>query len=186
MEWRLNLAVLVTLSIVWAHLTAAEPVSPLDPADPGTAELARMEDAFARDGGDVVLARRLAETYLELGRPGLAIATLRAGEPGILEHPVVAHRLAQAYEASGRVLDARATAELALMRCARSLGTGDAPSGTPIPRFACDPHQHAVLSMHRDALEHMVEWGVAVPASDARAQPAYDLAMRRVRIAARR
>ena len=67
MEWRLNLAVLVTLSIVWAHLTAAEPVSPLDPADPGTAELARMEDAFARDGGWSVLCTSppvsLRETY---------------------------------------------------------------------------------------------------------------------------
>lgn len=183
MELRVNVVLLLLLAGVWAQQTATSPSATFAAEDPGTAELARMEDAFALDSDDVVLARRLAETYLDLQRPGLAIATLRSGDPALLEHPVVAHRLAQAYEQSGRVEDALATSDLALARCARSLGTSDAPSGTAVPRFSCDGHQHAVLRMHREALRRMVEWGVARPATDPRARLAYELASRRARIA---
>ncbi len=183
MELKLNVALLVGLAFVWAHLTASTTVSPLDADDPGTLELQRLEDEFALHRDDPQLGRTLAEAYIDLGRPGLAIAVLRAGDPALIEHPLVAHRLAQAYEASGRLLDALATANLASARCARSLGTVDAPSGTPVPRYTCNAHQHAVLSTHRVALSHMVDWGVTAPGTDPRAQTAYDLAMRRARIA---
>ncbi len=183
MELRVNVVLLLLLTVAWAQLTATSPTATFAPENPGTAELARMEDAFALHKDDIVLARRLAEAYLDLDRPGLAIATLRSGDPTILEHPVLAHRLAQAYERSGRVEDALATSELALARCARSLGTSDAPSGTALPRFACDGRQHAVLRMHREALGHMVEWDVARPNTDPRAQLAYEVAARRARIA---
>lgn len=183
MELKINVLVLVALSFVWAHVTASSPVAPLDAVDPGTRELERLEDSFARERTDPTLARRLAEAYIDLGRPGLAIATVRAADPTLLEHPLVAHRLAQAYEASGRLLDAVATADLALARCARSLGTANAPSGTPVPRYGCNAHQHAVLTTHRVALGHMVEWGVTAPGTDPRVRGAYDLAMRRTRVA---
>jgi len=186
MEWRWNAVFLVSMGAIWAGMTTAKPVSSLDPRGESTRELAALEDAYAHEPTDADLARTLADTYLELGRPGLAIATLRAGDPAILEHPMVAHRLAQAYEASGRVLDAYATADLALARCARALGTKDAPSGTAVPRFGCDARQHAALTMHHQALGHMVEWGVADPVRDDRTEVAYDLAMRRARIASSR
>ncbi len=186
MEWRWNAVFLVSLGAIWAAMTTAKPVSSLDPADGATRELAELEDAYAHDPSDVVLAKTLAETYLDLGRPGLAIAAIRAGDTSLLEHPMVAHRLAQAYEASGRVLDAYATADLALARCARALGTKDAPSGTPVPRFGCDARQHTALTMHHRALGHMVEWGIADPVRDDRTEVAYDLAMRRARIASSR
>lgn len=186
MEWRWNAVFLVSLGMIWAAMTTARPVSSLDPTDDATLELAELEDAFAHDPSDVALAKTLSETYLDLGRPGLAIAVLRAGDPSVLEHPMVAHRLAQAYEASGRVLDAYATADLALARCARALGTRDAPSGTPVPRFDCDARQHTALRMHHGALGHMVEWGIADPVRDDRTEVAYDLAMRRARIASSR
>jgi hypothetical protein len=183
MEVRLNVLVVVLLGVTWVHLTASEPVASFEPRSVASRELAQLEDAFAHDPNDVMLARSLAETYLELRRPGLAIAALRSGDPALLEHPLVAHRLAQAYEASGRVLDALSTADLALQRCARSLGTGDSPSNTPLPRHVCDQHQHAVLSTHHRALTLMVEWGVAVPGRDPRTEVAYDLAFRRARVA---
>ncbi|MBX3251621.1 MAG: tetratricopeptide repeat protein [Myxococcales bacterium] len=183
MELRLNAVVGVFLLLAWSSLTGVQPVSSLPPASERAQALAELEDAFAHDPTNVELARGLAETYLELRRPGLAIAVLRAGDPSLIEHPVIAHRLARAYEASGRVLDAFATADLALARCARYLGTGDAPSNTPLPRFACDARQHAALSVHHRALERMVRWGVAVPGSDPRTELAYDLAMRRARVA---
>ena len=75
---------------------------------------------------------------------------------------------------------------LALARCARALGTADAPSGTPVPRFACDARQHMALSTHQEALGHMLEWGIADPARDARTEVAYDLALRRASIASAR
>ena len=183
MEWRCNAVFLVSLGVAWAAMTTAKPVASFDPAAAPTHALAATEDAYALDPGNPVLARELAEVYLELGRPGLAIAALRAGDPGNLEHPMVAHRLAQAYEASGRVLDAYATADLALARCARVLGTKDAPSGTPVPRFGCDARQHMALGTHHQALGHMVQWGVADPVRDDRTEVAYDLALRRARIA---
>ncbi len=186
MEWRWNAVFLVSLGAIWAAMTTAKPVSSFDPTDERTRELAALEDAYAHDPSDVTLAKTLAGTYLELGRPGLAIAALRAGDPSVLEHPMVAHQLAQAYEASGRVLDAYATADLALARCARALGTKDAPSGTAVPRFGCDARQHTALTMHHRALGHMVEWGIADPVRDDRTEVAYDLAMRRARIASSR
>jgi len=183
LEMRLNVALLMALGLAWGGLTAGEPVAPLRLADGETQHLAEMEDEFARDPGNVTLARQLSTTYLELERPGLAIATLRAADPTLLEHPVVAHRLAQAYEASGRVLDALATSQLALARCQRSIGTAAGPAGTPVPHFACSARQHAVLSFHHQALEHMAAWGVSRPDADPRARQAYDLATRRARVA---
>lgn len=183
MELRLNVLVVVVLIVAWSSLTATQPVSSLAPSSERARALASLEDAFAHDPSNVELAKALAETYLDLRRPGLAIAVLRAGDPSLVEHPILAHRLARAYEVSGRVLDAFATADLALARCARYLGTGDAPSNTPLPRFACDAQQHAVLTVHHRALERMVRWGVAVPGSDPRTEVAYDLAMRRARVA---
>jgi hypothetical protein len=182
MEIRINLVLMAALGLAWAGLTAAEPVAALDPGADETRHLAILEDAFAQDRSDPVLARELAERYLEIEQPGLAVATIRAADPALLEDPLLAHRLAQAYEKSGRVLDAMATADLALARCARSLGAAGV-SGTPVPRYNCSERHYAVLDMHRTALVHMVQWGVAEPDHDARARVAYDLALRRARVA---
>lgn len=181
MEIRVNLVLLAALGLAWAGLTAADPVSALDPASEDTRHLAVLEDAFAADRSDPVLARQLAEHYLEIDRPGLAIAIIRSADPELLEDPLLAHRLAQAYEKSGRMLDALATAELALARCGRSLGSGG--SVTPVPTFECSERHYAILDMHRTALVHLVDWGVAEPDADTRTRVAYDLALRRARVA---
>lgn len=186
MELRVNLVLFATLAVAWAAVTAAEPVAALDPAAQDTRDLAHLEDAFALARGDYELVRELSEAYLEHGRPGLAIATLRAAEPRLLEDPLLLHRLAQGYEASGRVDDANATAELALAKCARSLGGNDAPVGTAVPRYGCSARRYAMLSVHRSALARMVQWGIDDPAADPRTQLAYDLATRRVTLASAR
>jgi len=93
------------------------------------------------------------------------------------------HRLAQAYEQSGRMLDALATADLALARCGRSLGALGASSATPIPRYECGARDYAILDMHRTAVDHMVRWGVADGDTDPRSQMAYEMAMRRATVA---
>ena len=183
LESRLNLLLGLVLLLAFASLTAAAPRAMFAPENPGTRELARMEDSVARNPSDLALVRRLADIYLELERPGLAIATLRAADPGLMEHPMVAHRLARAYESVGRLEDAVATAELAFSRCARSVGSAEAPSGTPVPRHACGGRELAVLDAHRVALGHMIDWGITDPARDSRTADAYDRALRRVRVA---
>jgi predicted Zn-dependent protease len=183
MEIRLNLALLAALALLWAGLTANDPVAALDPEASEARELAALEDDFANDRSDIVLARRLSALYLELDRPGLAVAALRSADPELLEDPMLMHRLAQAYEQSGRMLDALATSQLALARCGRSLGTADSSAATPLPAYECGAREYTRLDMHRSALSHMVRWGVADPATDPRTPMAYDVAMRRATVA---
>lgn len=183
MELKINAALLAVLGLAWGSLTARTPLAPLDPSatHPGVHELARLEDQVARDPDDPLRVRRLAEAYLDMHRPGLAVAVLRAADPELLRRPRIAHRLAEAYERSGRVQDALATADLALRRCARALGTS--PSATPVPEHGCDARAHAVLTVHRNALVHLVAWGVDWPAQDPRTADAYARATRRARLA---
>jgi hypothetical protein len=182
-EWPLNLAMGAVLLGAWMTGVAREPTPDLPTGDVHAAGLSGIEDAFARNPANGDLALRLAEAYLEHERPGLAVAVLRSADPGLLEDPRLAHRLAQAYESSGRLADALATADLALARCGRSLGTTRASAVTPVPRHRCDGSLHAALDIHRTALAHMVAWDVGDPQRDPRVRLAYDLAMRRARIA---
>jgi hypothetical protein len=92
------------------------------------------------------------------------------------------HRLAQAYEETGRMHDALATAELARARCARALGTADASQVTPIPEHGCSEGTYAALDMHANALAHMARWGVTDVQNDPRSRTAYVLAVRNARI----
>lgn len=184
MEIRLNLILIAALAFIWTVLSASTPRPDLDPDAASTRNLASLEDRFARAPSDLHLARELSTRYLEIEKPGLAIAAIRAGDARLLEDPMLAHRLAQAYEQSGRVLDALATADLALARCARSLGVDEAPLATPVPRYGCNERAYASLEVHRKALEHMVRWGVSEPRGDERVRVAYELALRRARVAA--
>jgi len=183
MEIRVNVVLLAVLTCAWSALSSADPVAALDPAAPSTRALASLEDDFAAHPADLRLARALADSYLEVGRPGLAVAALRSADPALLEDPMLAHRLAQAYERSGRVLDALATADLALQRCGRALGSDTASTATPVPRFDCSERTYAALDVHHSALSYMVRWGVAEPLGDARAATAYRLATRSATIA---
>lgn len=180
MIWKMNAAMLIALATGWGAMTYGAPTCVLEPEQSFTAGLAELEDAFAQEPGNVALAQELALRYLELERPGLAVAALRSGDARVIEHPGVAHRLAQAYERSGRVLDAYATADVALARCDRSLGRS---TGTPMPEFRCDARQYAILSMHRTALRYLKDWGVSRPEADPRTADAYLFAQRRARIA---
>lgn len=182
METKVNLVLLAVLGVAWGAVTLAEPAAALDPAEASTTELAALEDAFAADRSDPVLARRLADQYLFLRSPQMAVAALSASSPEVQEDPAILHRLAQAYEETGRMDDALATAHLALARCARALGTADASDLTPVPTHGCTERTYAALDMHASALGHMARWGVTDPQADPRSRTAYSLAVRSVRI----
>jgi hypothetical protein len=182
MEIKINLGILAALVLIWASLTLAEPGAALDQSAETTRTLASLEDRFARDHADTALAEDLADAYLELDHPELAVATLTRADAEVLADPGVAHRLSRAFERTGRVDDALSTAEVALARCGRSLGSDDASSVTPIPERECSERLYAALEMHRDALSRMHAWGVTDPRTDPRGARAYGLAVRAARI----
>jgi hypothetical protein len=180
-EARCNALIFIGILATIASLQNAEPASDLDPRNPGTAALTTLEDAFAADPGDRAVARRLAETYLDLERPGLAVAVLRAGDASIMRDPIIAHRMAQAYEATGRVLDAYATARYAHERCANTLGDAAVPeladAGASLEP-TCTPSQLAVLDVHSRVLQTLVAMGVSDPVRDPRTARAYEAQLR--------
>jgi hypothetical protein len=183
MEIRLNVLLFVALGSAVAWLNAAEPRAELSPQSEKVSKLMQLEDAIALNPADRGALLELSARYMDLDRPGLAIAVLRAADRNLLRDPAVLERLAVAYEASGRISDAVATAEIGLARCARALGTRDA-SATPVPAFGCTERQYGALQIHRRALEYMALWGVTTPRVDPRSKLAYDAALRRVRVAA--
>jgi len=179
-EIRVNIALMVLVGLTWLGLRAHAPVA-IEAGRPWVAQLATLEDAFGADPGDKRALVGLIDAYLEEGYPLLAVAALRNAEPSLLEEPVVSHQLARAYEANGRLLDALATADLALARCSRAIGAR--PLETAVPHYSCTERTFALLDTHKSALERMVRWGIVDPRVDPRAQRAYDLALRRARIA---
>lgn len=178
MEARCNALIFVGILATLASLQNAEPASDLDQRNPGTATLTSLEDAFATDPGNRALARRLAETYLDLERPGLAVAVLRSGDPSIMQDPIVAHRMAQAYEATGRVLDAYATARYAQERCVSTLSAEASAASVEGVEPVCTRSQLAVLDVHSRVLQTLVAWGVSDPLRDPRTSRAYEAQMR--------
>jgi hypothetical protein len=179
LEIRVNLVLIAVLGCVWLGMRAHAPIRVT--AESQVAHLSTLEDAFARDRTDARALAALTDAYLEAGLGALAIVTVRAAEPVLLEQPAVAHQLAKAYEHSGRLLDALATADLALSRCERVLGAGHVDD--VVPHYDCSERTLAKLDMHKSALEKMVRWGIVDPRVDPRAQRAYELALRRARIA---
>jgi hypothetical protein len=179
-EIRVNVVLMVLVGLTWLGLRAHAP-APVESGQQWVSQLAALEDAFGADPSDKRAVVALIDAYLEEGYPLLAVAALRSAEPVLLEEPVVSHQLARAYEASGRLLDALATADLALARCSRAIGARHLD--TAVPHYACSERTFAMLDTHKSALERMVRWGIVDPRVDPRAQRAYDLALRRARIA---
>lgn len=182
METKVNLFLLSVLVVAWAGVTLAEPAAALDPVESSTGELADLEDAFAADRTDPTLARALAEHYLRIQQPQLAVAAISSASAEVREDPAVLHRLAKGYEHTGRIDDALATAELARARCARALGTSDSSAVTPVPERRCSERTYVSLDMHASALSHMARWGVVDVRHDDRARRAYALAVRHARL----
>lgn len=182
MEIKLNLGILCLLGAAWASLTITQESAALDPGLESTRELTRLEDRWATHRDDAELAQELADAYLRLERPELAVALLMSAEPEVLADPAVAHRLARGYERSGRVDDALSTARLALARCGRSLGVAGSSEATPVPSHGCSERTYAALDVHQAALSRMQAWGVTDPRVDRRAERAYGMAVRAARV----
>ncbi len=182
MEIKLNLGILVLLGAVWASLTITEESAALDPSLDSTRELSVLEDRWATHRDDPALAEELADAYLRLDRPELAVAALMTADEDVLSDPAVAHRLARGYERTGRLEDALSTSSLALARCGRALGVEGSSEATPVPEHGCSERTYAALDVHHAALARMHAWGVTDPRGDARADRAYGMAVRAARL----
>lgn len=179
MEIRVSLVLLVVLVVTGSALSASGPAALVDPVSLESQQLTWLEDAASASRGDLALTQRLAATYLRMGHPGLAITAVRAAPPDVARDPMLTHRLAQAYEASGRVEDALGTAELAIARCKCVAGQGDLCESAA----RCSAATVAALEMHQEALTMLMRWGVTDPKRDTRTALAYRLAQRTARIA---
>lgn len=180
MEIRVSAAIVLFLALGFLALVAVAPKPVV--SDAHTRSLMTLEERFGRSPTDVENAAQLANAYLELRRPELAIALARSVGPSTLEDPLLSHQLARAYEASRRMPDALATAALALARCARTMGSDAASQVTEVPRHPCSERTLAVLERHHTALSHLHRWGVQA-AEDPRVALAYRIAERRVSLA---
>lgn len=168
MEIKLSLLLIVLLLVSGAALSAGHPKA-VGISEHDLKTLSELEDAAALSRNNLDVARRLTTLYLRLGQPGLAIAAVRSVPPELARDAVLTHRLAQAYEATGRVDDALNTAQLALARCTA--------------RSGCSHGTAATLEMHVEALGMLQRWGVQEPRRDSRTALAYRLAQRTARIA---
>jgi tetratricopeptide (TPR) repeat protein len=183
MEIRLSLALLALLGGIAWSLAPTAPAATLQAGTESARELARLEDAFAVQHDNLDIARRLAAEYLRLGQPALAVGVVRTASPSLAADPLLTHRLAQAYEAVGRLDDALATASVAHARCLRAVGSAQATFADGPPDFVCTPAVLVALEQHEQALTQMLRWGVSDPRRDPRARLARGLAERRARIA---
>lgn len=179
MELRVNLVLIAFVACVWLGLYVQTPARLGEPQE--MAQIGALEAALALHPADGPALVALSDGYLAAGFPTLAMTVIRAAEPRLLEEPAIAHQLARAYEGSGRLLDALATADLALARCARVMGAR--ALSTAVPSYVCNERTLAALDVHRNALARMVQWGVVDPRVDVRAKRAYDAALRRARVA---
>lgn len=183
MVFRINIAFLAAVLLSWAALTPAAPRDLSEGLEGGLGDLAALEDSVARRP-TALTVRELGARYLELDRPDLALSVAQAeGGRWVQADLRVLHLLARAYEKSGRMGDAVATAELARIRCARRLGVVEVMPLTPVRAAECSVRDLALFEMHAEALEMMFAWGVSDPAHDPRAAQAYALTTRTARIA---
>jgi hypothetical protein len=182
MEIKLSLVLLLVLAGIGFSLLAREPRRLLAVDGRPEGELSQLEDSFAWHHDELDVATRLSTAYLALGNPALAIGVVRQVGPELAADPILTHRLAQAYEAMGRLDDALATAGVAAARCARVVGTSEAALNVSVPRVHCTPGALIALEQHEDALTRMLRWGVDDPRIDSRARLAHELAARHAHI----
>jgi hypothetical protein len=179
MEIKLSLLMLVVLAAIGSSLIAGTP-EPLLPQATGS-ELERLEDAYAQDHSDAAVATALASEYLRVGQPALTIGVVAQASPGLMRDPMLTRRLAQAYEAVGRLDDALLTARAARARCA-SAAFATTFASSSAPSRACTPGALVALEQHEAALIWMLRWGVEDPRFDPRSRLAHRLAARNASI----
>jgi len=161
-----NVAVLVAIGAIWFCGTTQRE-KPVVGDSSHTGPVATLEKKVAASPNDANATRELAQAYLDIRQPGMAIGVIERAAQPVREEPTVEHLYARALLEQGRSQDALAAEKRVLTKCAdpSSLGTphGSKPSETP----PCSTWLIASATRRAEIIEQLVQLGV----EDTNAQP---------------
>ena len=148
-----NVAVLVAVGAIWFCGTTQreKPVV----GDAHTGRVGSLEAKVGAAPRDAAALRDLAQAYLDIRQPGMAIGMIERSAPELRTEPTVDHMYARALLEQGRSADALAAEKRVLARCAD-------PAAPP-----CSTWLVASATRRADITEQLVQLGV----EDANAQP---------------
>lgn len=151
-----NVAVLVAIGAIWfCGTTQREKPVVGDSSQHG--RIGALETRAAANPQDSKALRELAQAYLDVRQPGMAIGTIERALPAVRQDPTVDHLYARALLEQGRSGDALAAERRVLATCA-------APSGE-VP--VCSMYLIASATRRAEIIEQLVELGI----EDTNAQP---------------
>jgi hypothetical protein len=168
-----NAALLVAVGALWLASGTQHEKAVL--AESHNEAVRALEVQVAMAPGDAMRRRDLAQAYLDVHAPGLAVGVVESAPAAVRTSPLIEHVYARALLDEGRSVDALAAERRVLARCAPS-----ADDESP-----CDTWLLASATRRADILRELVDLGV----DDAQAHPeasaiAYHNATREARLAA--
>jgi hypothetical protein len=151
-----NVAVLVAIGAIWFCGTTQREKPVVGDAK-NTGIVGAAETKAATSPSSPAALRELAQTYLDVRQPGMAIGVIERAAPAVREEPTIEHLYARALLEQGRSTDALAAEKRVLAKCAD-------PSVEVPP---CSAYLIASATRRAEIIEQLVQLGV----EDANAQP---------------
>lgn len=148
-----NVGVLVAIGAIWFCGTTQREKPVVGNAS-HTGPVATLENKVAANPQDPKATRELAQAYLDIRQPGMAIGTIERAIPSVRQEPTVEHLYARALLEQGRSQDALAAERRVLAQCA-------------VSEMTCSTWLIASATRRAEIIEQLVQLGV----EDANAQP---------------
>jgi hypothetical protein len=149
-----NLAVLAAIGSIWFCGTTQRE-KPVVGDTRNNDRVGALEGHVAAAPNDAAAVRELAQAYLDIRQPGMAVGTIERAASAVRTEPTVEHLYARALLDQGRSADALAAERRVLARCADPLEP------------ACSTWLIASATRRADIIEQLVQLGV----EDANAHP---------------
>lgn len=151
-----NVAVLIAIGAIWFCGTTQRE-KPVVGDSSHTGPVATLEKKVASAPNDPKATRELAQAYLDIRQPGMAIGVIERASQQVRDEPTVEHLYARALLEQGRSQDALAAEKRVLAKCADP--AVEAPS--------CSTWLIASATRRAEIIEQLVQLGV----EDTNAQP---------------
>jgi hypothetical protein len=152
-----NVAVLVAIGAIWICGTTQREKPVVGDSTVGRGRVGALEMKAAATPNDASALRELAQAYLDVGQPGMAVGSIERATTTVRSEPTVEHIYARALLDQGRSADALAAEKRVLAKCAD-------PS-IEVP--ACSTWLIASATRRAEIIGQLVELGI----EDANAQP---------------
>ncbi len=149
-----NVAVLVAIGAIWFCGTTQRE-KPVVGDTTHNGQVGALEAKAAANPNDVNAVKELAQGYLDIRQPGMAIGTIERAAPSVRAEPTVDHLYARALLEQGRSTDALAAEKRVLAKCA------------DVDTNQCSAYLIASATRRAEIIEQLVQLGV----EDANAQP---------------